>query len=155
MADAGARRMVVGIGNPDRGDDGAGRAVARQLAGLLPGDVEIAEMDGEAAALVARLDGAAEVYLVDASSSGAAAGTVRRFDVARETLPQGAFGVSTHGMGLAEAIELARVLGQLPPRCIVYAIEGASFETGTDLSAPVAQAVADVVRSLRAEIEAG
>ena len=56
-------------------------------------------------------------------------------------LPRGALGMSTHGFGLAEALELARALGQLPRRCIVYAIEGASFETGAPLSPEVAAAV--------------
>jgi hydrogenase maturation protease len=152
MAGAGSRRIVIGIGNPERGDDAAGRTVARRLRGLLPPDVVIAEEGGEATALMARFDGAAEAYLIDACRSGAAAGTVRRFDVARAPLPHDAFGASTHGFGVAQAIELARALGQLPPRCVVYAIEGASFETGAPLSPPVAQAVADVVKRLREAI---
>lgn len=149
MANAGGRRIVIGIGNPDRGDDAAGRAVARRLRGLLPPEVAIAEEGGEATALMTRFDGAAEVYLVDACRSGAAAGTVRRFDVARAPLPHDAFGTSTHGFGVAQAVDLARALEQLPPRCVVYAIEGASFETGAPLSPPVAQAVADVADRLR------
>jgi hydrogenase maturation protease len=145
-------RIVIGIGNPDRGDDAVGRAVARRLRGVLPGDVEVVEADGEATDLIARLDGKAEAWLVDACASGAAAGTVRRFDVGAGPLPQDAFGVSTHGFGLGEAIELAQALGQLPRRCIVYAVEGASFEIGAALTAPVADAVADVAERLRAEI---
>jgi hydrogenase maturation protease len=152
MPGASNRRIVIGVGNPDRGDDAVGRAVARRLLGALPADVEIVEAEGEATALMARLDGAEEAYLVDACASGAAAGTVRRFDVGAGPLPQDAFGVSTHGFGLAEAIELARALGQLPRRCIVYAVEGASFEIGAALSGPVAVAVADVADRLRAEI---
>ena len=67
-------------------------------------------------------------------------------------LPQGAFGVSTHGFGLHEAIELARALGQLPSHCVVYAIEGASFETGAPQSPLVAGAVVEVASRLSAEI---
>ena len=36
-------------------------------------------------------------------------------------------GSSTHALGLAEAMELARALGRLPP-VIVYGIEGKTFE---------------------------
>jgi len=68
------------------------------------------------------------------------------------TLPRHAFGLSTHGLGLAEAIELARALGALPPRCVVYAIEGASFEAGAPLTPAVSDAVADVALRLEAEI---
>ena len=91
-------------------------------------------------------------FLVDACASGAPAGTVRRFDVAETPLPAAAFGLSSHGLGLAEAIELARALGLLPPSCVVYAIEGQSFAIGAPLSPPVATAVAAVAARLRVEI---
>jgi hydrogenase maturation protease len=144
--------MVLGVGNPDRGDDAAGRTVARLLRGMLPQDVEVAELDGEATDLLARLDGIATAFLIDACASDVSAGTVYRFDVGAAPLPQHAFTVSTHGFGLAEAIELARALGQLPPRCVVYAIEGGTFEAGAPLSPPVAAAVGDVARRLLAEV---
>jgi hydrogenase maturation protease len=146
------RRIVIGIGNPDRGDDGAGRAVARRLRDLLPPSIEVCEEGGEAAALLAMLDGAAAAFLIDACASGAPAGTVHRFDTSVTTLPRAVFALSSHGIGVAEAIELARALGQLPPHCVVYAIEGASFKHGAALSTPVSQAVAGVVRRLYGEL---
>lgn len=146
------RRIVIGIGNPDRGDDGAGRAVARLLAGRLPADVELTEHGGETTGLLARLDGAAAAFLIDACASGAPAGTIHRFDAADRKLPHSAFAASSHGMGLAEAVELARALGQLPPRCIVYAIEGGSFASGAALTPAVAAASGDVADRLCAEI---
>jgi hydrogenase maturation protease len=139
MSGDASRQLVIGIGNPDRGDDAAGRRVARLLRRMLRNEVEVAEHDGEATALLARLDCAAAAYLIDACASGAPAGTVHRFDAAAAPLPQAAFGLSTHGFGLSEAVELARSLGQLPRRCVVYAIEGQSFELGAPLSPPVTQ----------------
>jgi hydrogenase maturation protease len=147
-----ARRLVLGIGNPDRGDDGAGPAVAARLQGLLPADVEVAVHGGEMAGLLARLEGAASAFLVDACLSGAPPGSIRRLDVGPAPLPPGALGVSTHGFGLGEAVELARALRQLPPVCVIYAIEGTGFETGAPLSPAVAAAVAEVAERLRAEI---
>ncbi len=159
MAGDRPRRIVVGIGNPERGDDAAGRAVAQLLRSMLAvnieADVEIAEHDGEATALLSLLDGASEAFLVDACRSGAPSGTVRRFNAAAVPLPASLSGLSTHGFGLAEAIELGRTLGQLPPRCVVYAIEGGSFEPGTPLSPAVAAAVAQVAGSLRAAAISG
>lgn len=152
MAGARPRRIVIGIGNCDRGDDAAGRAVTRCLRGKLPGDVEIIDHDGETAGLIAHLDGVTAAFLVDACASGAPAGTVRRFDVAASPLPAATFGLSSHGIGLAEAIELARALGSLPPRCVVYAIEGLSFAIGAPLSPRVVAAVAEVAARLGVEI---
>ena len=66
--------LVLGIGNTERGDDAAGRAVARLLRGALPAHVAVEEQEGEATALVARLEGIAAAYLVDASPLGRTAG---------------------------------------------------------------------------------
>jgi hydrogenase maturation protease len=146
------RLIVLGIGNPNRGDDGAGPAVVRRLRGPMFDEAELIEEHGEAAALLARLEGRAAAFLIDACASGAPAGSVHRFDAAAAPLPQHAFTLSTHGLGLAEAIELARALRQLPQRCIVYAIEGACFEAGAPLTPAVADAVADVAQRLCADV---
>ncbi len=145
---------VLGIGNPARGDDGAGRAVIARLRGTLPAEVALVEQDGEATALLDSLAGLDVAFIVDACVAGGAPGSVHRFDAGAEPLPQAAFGLSSHGLGLGEAVELGRALGQLPGRLIVYAIEGAAFEIGAPLSLPVAAAAAKVADSIRAEIVA-
>ncbi len=139
-----ARRMVIGLGNPDRGDDAAGPACLAALRGRLPPDVELIESDGEPVGLLTLLGDATEAYLIDACISGAAAGTVRRLEPATDTLPAWAAPPSSHGLGVAETLELARALGELPRRCVVYAIEGLRYEVGAPLSAPVRSAVAAV-----------
>jgi hydrogenase maturation protease len=141
------RVRIIGIGNPDRGDDAAGRHVARILRDRLPG-VDVLELDGEAAQLLDHLVNADSVILVDASYSGGEPGTTRRFDVADSPLPAQRPGASTHGLGACEAIELARALGRLPERCLVYTIEGAHFEPGTPLSPAVRRAVAGLATEL-------
>jgi len=147
------RRLLIGVGNPDRGDDAAGRLVAQALAGELPGGIEVLQRSGEATELVSQLQGAQAVILVDASSSGVAAGTVQRFDANAGPLPRELFAVSTHGVGVADAIELARVLEELPAVCIVYAIEAARFDAGEPLSVPVAAAVPEVAARVQREFE--
>jgi hydrogenase maturation protease len=158
--------VVIGVGNPDRGDDAAGPAVARRLQNGIMAVPEldpdiaqairprIVEHGGEATTLVLQMDGAEQAFLIDACVSGGPPGTIHRFDVSCNAMPAVASGVSTHGFGLAAAVELARALGRLPRRSIVYAIEGASFEAGAPLSPPVAEAVAEVALRLRAEIAA-
>jgi hydrogenase maturation protease len=153
MANDCPRCIVLGVGNPHRGDDGAGPAVARKLWGLAIQDVEVIEHGGEATALVAQMEGAASVFLIDACASGAPPGTVRRFDVSAALVPEEiALRLSTHAFGPATAVELARSLGQLPHRCIIYTIEGASFTPGAPLSPQVAAGVAQVAGRVRAEI---
>jgi hydrogenase maturation protease len=148
-----SRVIVLGIGNIERGDDGAGRAVARLLRHMRPGGVEIVEQDGEATSLLAKLQGADTAYLIDACMSNAPAGTVHRIDANHGQLPQASSDLSTHGFGLAAAIELGRTLGQLPPRTIVYAIEAESFAAGAPLSEHVAAATVIVADRIRSEIE--
>jgi hydrogenase maturation protease len=145
MADRRSGTLIIGIGNPDRGDDAAGRAAVASLKARVPKDMRVIESDGEATALLAWFSEADEVILIDAALSGAVPGTVGRFDAHEAPLPAARFGMSTHGFGLAEAIELARTLDQLPQRCVVYAIEGRSFAIGDRLSPDVEAAVEAVV----------
>lgn len=152
MAAHNAKTVVIGIGNPDRGDDAAGRLAARRLAGVLSSGIEVRELDGEVTSLLAAIEKAAVAYVIDACASGAKAGTVRRFDVAAGPLPHETFSLSSHGLGLAEAIELARALGQLPPRCIVYAIEAGSVELGGAASSAVSAAVEETGERILLEL---
>jgi hydrogenase maturation protease len=144
--------MVVGIGNLERGDDGVGRLVARTLAGEGLPEVEVIEHDGEAASLLGRIEYADSVFLIDGCVSGAAPGTVRRIDVHGETMPDIQYGLSTHGFGLASAVALGRALGALPRRCVIFAIEVGTVETGADLSPDVTAAIATVARAVADEV---
>jgi hydrogenase maturation protease len=145
---------VVGIGNAWRGDDGAGLAVARLLKGRLPDEVEVLEREGEPTALIDSLEGADAVWLVDAVSSGAAAGTLHRLDASEQELPATLFRASTHHFGLGEAVELARTLGRLPVKTVVFGIEGASFETGDRLTSKVEAATVLAAEAVREEVAA-
>jgi hydrogenase maturation protease len=132
--------LVIGVGNSYRSDDGAGLEVARRL--RESGAAAVLESEGEPIALLDAWEGAQGVVLIDAISSGATPGTIHRFDASREPLPASVRGsTSTHAVGLGEAIELARTLGRLPRRVIVYGIEGESFAAGEELSTAVATAL--------------
>jgi hydrogenase maturation protease len=144
--------VVIGVGNPDRGDDGAGREVARRLFGCGGPGVRIVEANGGSTTILDHLNGASTAYLIDACVSGAPPGTVRRIDLAEEPLPRVRYGLSSHGFGLEEALDLAQALGQLPPRCVVFAIEGENFAMGTSLSAAVTRGVTKTVEAIRREI---
>jgi hydrogenase maturation protease len=143
---------VIGVGNRWREDDGAGLVVAQRLTGAVPESVEVLEHEGEPTSLVEAWEGADAVWLVDAVSSGAPPGTVYRLDAGDDALPARLFRASTHHVGLAETVELARTLGRLPARTIVFGIEGARFRAGEGLTPEVAAAVARVADAVAEEV---
>lgn len=153
----GPRLLVLGVGNPHRGDDGLGPYAARHLSDLLQGharaDLRILSVDGEATTLLERLSQADHVYLIDACRSKAAPGALFRFDARAGALPTAHFGLSSHGPGLAEALELARALDLMPARCIVYAIEGESYAPGAALTRAARLGAKRAALRIREEIE--
>ena len=146
------RTVVIGVGNPYRGDDGLGLAVAERVRGRLPAGVEVVECEQEPTRLLDAWDGADVAIVVDACASGAPAGTVHRFDVSGGRLPEHTFRSSTHAFGVGDAVELARALGRLPARVVVYGVEGEGFAAGAALSAPVGAAVEAVGAAIEAEL---
>jgi hydrogenase maturation protease len=146
------RILVIGMGHPDRGDDAVGRVVAEHLRHDPPAGVRIVATDGEAGKLLDLFGEADHVIVVDAGLSGAAPGTIHRLDAAAAPLPRPMFAMSSHAIGLVESIELARTLGTLPKRCIVFAVEGERFDLGAGLSPPVAAAVDAVIARLAEEL---
>lgn len=137
------RRIVIGVGNPSRGDDGAGLEVARRVRSrgsyqIVGGPYEMIEM----------WEGAEDVVVVDAARSGSLAGTVHRFEAHSGPLPGGVLSTSTHSIGVADAIEMARTLGRLPERLVVYGIEVQDVTPGRGLTTRVKRAVDQVVREI-------
>jgi len=130
--------LVIGIGNRFRRDDGIGPILADRLAAR---GIESIEQSGEGTALMEAWSQADHVILIDAASSGAPPGTVHRFDAASEAVPAGLFHYSSHQFAVAEAIEMARVLGRMPQRMDVFGIEGYDFSYGEGLSPEVSRSI--------------
>lgn len=143
--------LIIGIGNRYRGDDAFGCIVAAEVAGMVPAGVACIEHDGEPAALMDCWQGAGRVLLIDAVCSGAPAGEIFRFNLAREILSEEFDQCSTHAFGLAQAVELARALHRLPPEISFIGVEGQCFDAGAALSPPLLQAkdavIAEIMRA--------
>jgi hydrogenase maturation protease len=139
------RRLVIGVGNRDRGDDGAGRAVARRLAGC---GLEVRECGGDAASLIHLWAGFDDVVVVDACRGAGPPGSVHRFGADAVERVATLRHASTHSLGVAAAIGLARALGALPPRLRIYAVEAGPDRDGEGLSPEVGRAVDAVVELL-------
>ncbi|MEV5607569.1 hydrogenase maturation protease [Streptomyces sp. NPDC052225] len=148
---------VIGVGNAFRRDDGVGHAVvaalqqrARQRP-LPPGTV-LTACDGDPARLIALWADAELAVVVDAAHAHPAhPGRVHRLELDAEHLERPPT-TSSHGLGLGEAVELARVLGRLPRRLVVYAVETAETTLGDELSATVSAVVDPLSADVEAEI---
>lgn len=155
--------LVIGIGNEFRRDDGAGIEAARRLRRRGLSGVQVFERSGEATGLIATWESAALAVAVDAVSSGAAPGTIHRFEIpgggpdgsragGAGLPPSRIFRGTSHQLGLGEAVALAAAVGSLPARLVIFGIEGQDFGEGTGLTPAVARAIDDIVARVAEEL---
>ena len=143
---------LIGVGNEYRQDDGVGIFIARQPGLLhLPG-VRISAIQRDATHLMDLWQGAGIVFVFDAVYSRNKAAEVYRLDAVKEPLPADLFRLSTHRLGIAEAVELSRELNQLPAELIIFGIEGHNFGQGQGLSLPCKRSAMKVVQRVSEEI---
>ncbi len=138
---ASARPLLIGIGNPFAGDDAVGHLVVARVAEAVSG-IDVREATGEALELMALFEGRDFVIVVDACCADSPTGSVQRFDAWKDPLPASVGKLSSHGLGLADAIEMARTLGELPQTCIICAIVGECFDFGKSVSPSVLASIA-------------
>jgi hydrogenase maturation protease len=142
--------VIIGVGNPDRGDDAAGRLAARRLRSL--GLDAVVEHSGEGTALLEAWSGAGRVILIDAVVTGAPPGTITVWEARKAPLQRTSFRGSTHAFGVAEAVELARALDRLPASLTIYGIEAQQFQPGAGLSPAVSDAVGQLAERIAQEV---
>jgi hydrogenase maturation protease len=141
------RRVVIGVGNEYRRDDGFGPAVAARLAARKPSDVDVMASDGEPTRLIDLWTGADLAVVVDAVRADHA-GHRYELVLTGADLPWDR-AASSHGIGLGSTVELARALDRLPRRLVVLAVSGREFGFGTGLTPEVAAAVGPTVARVR------
>jgi hydrogenase maturation protease len=79
-------------------------------------------------------------------------GRIHRIDLATGALPNNISPTSSHSLGIADAIKLARTLKCAPHDIIVYAIEGCCFSGGASVTPQVATAVGEVADRIVADV---
>ncbi|GHH59636.1 peptidase M52 [Kitasatospora indigofera] len=153
-----ARVIVIGVGNEYRRDDGVGWAVVTRLAERarkrpLPGRTSLVLCDGDPARLISHWDGADLAIVVDAAHTHPGQpGRVHRLVMDDGRIAAADRATSSHGLGLGDAVELARELDRLPRRLVVYAVEGADCSPGTGLSAPVELAASRLAAQITKQV---
>jgi hydrogenase maturation protease len=110
---AGSDWLIVGVGTPACSDDEIGLALVRALGRSEAYAPRCLLLEYADAALVASslLQWQKPAVLIDAADMGLAPGSYRFFADHRASITLKDSSVSTHGLGLAEGLELARTLG--------------------------------------------
>jgi hydrogenase maturation protease len=144
--------LIIGLGNPLRGDDGVGITVARALSErMLPAGVEVVDGGTQGLGLVSVMEGRRRVILVDAADVGQAPGTFVRFALHEARLRGDDQPLSVHAAGLREALLLAQALGTLPDQVIIFGVQPASVDWNDALSPEIKAALPALVKAVRAE----
>ncbi len=137
-----------------RGDDAVGLLAAGRLRQEAGERAEVIEAEMAGVDIVELMRGARVAILIDAARSGQSPGVIHRLDASTGPISMQMRPPSSHALGLSEALELARVMGNLPETVIVYGIEVGNTEAGQPLSPPVAKALDEVVGLVIQECDA-
>jgi hydrogenase maturation protease len=102
--------------------------------------------------LLSAWDGAERVYVVDAVTADLPPGTIVRLTAEQLMRSEGVRTLSTHGIGVREAVEISHVLGMLPDRLAIYGIAGQTFAPGDGITSLVESAGRRVIARLRRSV---
>lgn len=151
------RTLIVGVGNPILGDDGAGWRVAECVQGRVQTDSALhiphSEIDVDCVSLgglslMERLIGYQHAIVIDAIGTGQhPIGTAYHFRLDELYDPTSGHTTAAHDVSLMTAIQMGRSLGaDLPDRIDVVAIESPYvYDFSEELTPPVAAAVPQAV----------
>lgn len=139
---------IVGIGNPERGDDGVGWAVIDLLENK--SDIPLYKVRDDFFELVELFAEHKTVFCIDGCLMKEG---YKRIDARKEKIPSDISNTSTHGLNLSQAIAMAESLDQLPSTLIVYAIGIEQYEVGTKISSKVLHQAETIVPILLEDIE--
>ncbi len=145
--------LILGLGNPLRGDDGVGSRAVEELTrhGLPEG---VTALDGGSAGLdlLRILEGWDRVVVVDAADVGREPGEFVRFTPDQVRLAAAVDHFSLHHAGLSEVLALARALDQPLPPIVIFAVQPAGIGWGEGLSLAVEATLPALVEAILREV---
>lgn len=146
---------ILGIGSPF-GDDQIGWQIIKilkqrnSIQRYIPQFLAIESYDRPGVRLLELMRGAKTIFLIDAIVTGNATGTFYRFQ--NEEIEECKCLLSTHDIGVAQTLQLGRVLNQLPNNIIFYGIEIDKISSGCGISLLIESAIHQVVECIESEI---
>lgn len=149
-AQPGGRSLVIGLGNPLRGDDGIGPTVIAALRRSAEDRTTLVESAGNDLAEWLASDAFDRIVIVDAAELGRSPGEWVRLTA--EALDSASPGEIAHGLGLAETLRLLETLGVRPAPITVFAVQPATVGWGPGLSREARHAATAVAAAIRREL---
>jgi hydrogenase maturation protease len=146
--------LVLGVGNLLLGDEGFGvRVVQAMQATGAPAGVEL--YDGATAGidLIGVMSGRRKVIVIDVVAAEGEPGTVLHL-TPDDLPPASGFGASVHDVGIVEALELTRQLGNPPDEVVLIAVIPADISFSLELSAELEAVMPEVIELVLAEATA-
>jgi hydrogenase maturation protease len=149
----GPETVVIGLGNVVLSDDGVGVHAVARLRERLPctDTIELVEGGTAGLLLLPYLADCDRVIIIDAIDTGASAGTLVRLE-GDDWPAMFATHVTVHDVGLRDLLGAAQLSGAWPQRLVLPGVQPASTAIGTELSAPVADALEPLVGAVAAEL---
>jgi hydrogenase maturation protease len=141
--------LILGVGNPLMGDDGAGSEAVRRLDELqLPGNVTVMDAGTPGWGLVELIKDWPSVVIVDAIQMGLKPGEWQCFEARDVRLIANQGNLSLHDTDVAGGLALAQELDLLPEQVTLYGIEPETVSYGMSLSPAVSAGLAGLVSSI-------
>jgi hydrogenase maturation protease len=146
---ASKRPGIICVGNADRADDALGPVCADMLA---KHGLPVRVCPGDAFELLEIFRDSPAVFLVDAVVTGSKPpGTIYAIDGDSNAIRTASWTGSTHGLGVAEALRLAKALGVCPSRVFIYGVEASKFDWGEAMTPEVQAALPALVERIEAD----
>ena len=145
--------LIVGLGSP-YGDDKIGWVACEQLKmdiGHLS-TVDFITCDRSGLEWLTKMSHAGQILFIDAMRSGEKPGTVRKIDLNTDQWTGYPVKLSSHGINIMEAIDVAKSLGELPDRISVWGVEMQQCTYENGLSESVKTALPTLLANIKAEI---
>lgn len=146
------KALIIGVGNLILKDEGVGVHVVRQLEDRgLPSGVEAIDGGTATMDLLAVIQEAARIIVIDAVRVGGKPGTIYRFfpeDLSCESERP----LSLHEVGLLEVLGMARQLGG-HGEVVIIGVEPKEISWGVELSPEVEAKVPKVIEAVLKELE--
>ena len=145
--------LVLGLGNPLRGDDGVGPRLVKELTRRgLPEGVTALDAGTGGLDLLRVLEGWEWAVIVDAVDVGREPGQFVRFTPDQVRLAQPTDHFSFHCAGLSEVLALADALGRVLPEMVIFGVQLADVGWREGLSPAVEATLPALVDAVLIEI---